>query len=85
MSVDHIVSEIYNRIWKVVLIGVSTTLLDYDDTYAFLIFLNETLKKRKCLCRMVNIFWFYIVNPSIDNWSSFLMNKKILFTSLIFY
>ena len=30
MSIDHIISEICNlRIWKVILIGNNTTLLDY--------------------------------------------------------
>ena len=31
MPVDYIISEIYNlRIWEVILIGDSTTLLDYE-------------------------------------------------------
>ena len=34
MSVDHIIIEIYNlRIWKVILIGDKTTLLDYGHQF----------------------------------------------------
>ena len=34
MSFDHIISEIYNsNIWEVILIGDSTTLLDYEHQF----------------------------------------------------